>query len=250
MILVSQIYDTLLAAIRKDKRGLSFSPDDFNNMAVQVNQRIYRLNYAGFESSKLSMDEMDSFKVVNYPIILDGNGIAILPANYFHLVGDPWYAHTTAGRRKVDLVTSLEYNGREMDYFTKSTALYPTCFMGYGATSDDMSLYVSPSTCSPIYVTYLRKVNTPFLDYYVNDTTFEITYMDETTSPVTIPVGCTARNNSAGPTTVISLTKNFEFHEHDIPQILNLLAGAVGIALPDEMLVQVAETDEPKIDKK
>ena len=250
MILVSQIYDTLLAAIRKDKRGLSFSPDDFNNIVVQVNQRIYRLNYSGFESSKLSMDEMDSFKVVNYPIILDGNGIGILPTNYFHLVGDPWYLHTTAGRRKIDLVTSLEFNNREMDYFTKSTLLYPTCFMGYGATSEDMSLYVNPSACSPIYVTYLRKVNTPFLDYYVNPTTLEIIYMDETTTPVAIPDGYVARDGTIGPANVTSLTKNFEFHEHDIPQIENLLAGAVGISLPDEMLVQVAETDEPKIEKK
>ena len=168
MIYTSQIYDTLLTAIRKDKRGLSFSPDDFNNIIVQVNQRIFRLNYAGFESSKLSMDEMDSFKKVNVPINLDTNGIGILPSDYYHLVGDPYYMHPTFGRRRVDLITSLEHGQREMDYLTKASITYPTTFMAYGATSEDMSLYVTPTTCTPIYIDYLRKVTTPFLDYYVD----------------------------------------------------------------------------------
>ena len=167
MILVSQIYDILLAAIRKDKRGLAFSPDDFNNIVIQVNQRIYRLNYAGFESTKLSMDETGSFKKVKVPIVLDTDGIGVLPFDYFHLVGDPYYWITTTNRRKVELVTSLEFGNRELDYFSKSTSLYPLSFMGFGATSEDMSLYVSPvvdMAGKTIYVDYLRKVNTPFLD--------------------------------------------------------------------------------------
>jgi hypothetical protein len=247
MIYTSQIYDTLLTAIRKDKRGLSFSPDDFNNIIVQVNQRIFRLNYAGFESSKLSMDEMDSFKKVNVPINLDTNGIGILPSDYYHLVGDPYYMHPTFGRRRVDLITSLEHGQREMDYLTKASITYPTTFMAYGATSEDMSLYVTPTTCTPIYIDYLRKVTTPFLDYYV-DTNLNIIYMAEGAT-VAIPLGSTSRSGVSGMANVVSLTKNFEWHEHDIPQIINLLLGTVGIALPDEGLVQIAEADEPKIER-
>jgi hypothetical protein len=248
MIPVSQIYDTLLSAIRKDKRGLSFSPDDFNNIVVQINQRIFRLNYSGFEASKLSMDEMDSFKKVNIAINLDINGVGVLPSDYYHLVGDPYYLHATYGRRRVDLITSLEHGQREMDYLTKASVTYPTAFMAYGATSEDMSLYVTPTTCTPIYIDYLRKVTTPFLDWYANDTTLEVTYMAEGAT-VAIPLGCTSRSGKAGMENVVSLTKNFEWHEHDIPQVINLLLGAVGIAMPDEGLVQVAEADEPKIEK-
>jgi hypothetical protein len=247
MILVSQIYDTLLSAIRKDKRGLSFSPDDFNNVVVQVNQRIFRLNYKNFESSKLSMDEMDSLKVPNYPITLV-NGIGVLPSDYFHLVGDPYYIHSTYGRRRIDLITSLEHGQREMDYLTKASVTYPTCFMAYGATSEDMSLYVTPTTCTPIYIDYLKRTQTPYLDYYVNNLTMEITYMAEGAT-VAIPLGCTARDGTPGIANVTSLTKNFDFHEHDIPQIINMLLQSVGISMPDEMLVQISGVNEPKIEE-
>jgi hypothetical protein len=198
------------------------------------------------------MDEMGSFKKVKVPIVLDGDGIGVLPSDYFHLVGDPYYWITTTNRRKVELVTSLEFGNRELDYFSKSTPLYPLSFMGFGVTAEDMSLYVSPVTDmagKTIYVDYLRKVNTPFLDYYVDDTNLNITYMDETTTPVSIPLGSTARNGTTGLADVTSMTVNFEFHEHDIPQIINLLLGAVGISLPDEMLIQVEEKDEKKIEQ-
>jgi hypothetical protein len=248
MILTSQIYDTILSITRKDKRGLSFSPDDFNNAVVQVNQRIYRMNYANFEASKLSMDEMDSFKVVGFPINLDVDGEGILPSDYFHLVGDPWYTHVTAGRRKIDLITSLEHGNREMDYLTKASALYPTCFMGYGATSEDMSLYVTPTTCTPIYIDYLKSAQTPYLDYYVNNLTLEITYMAQDAT-VALPLGCTSRSGVSGVANIVSLTKNFDFHEHDTPAIVNLLLETIGISLPDEMLIQVSNNDLPIIEK-
>ena len=252
MISVSQIYETILSQSRKDVRGLSFSPDDFNNVVIEVNQRIYRLTYHNFEASKLSMDESDSFKVVKFPINLDSNGIGILPPNYFHLVGDPYYIHPVLGRRKIDLVTSLEDDNREMDFYTKASDAYPTCFMGFGATSEDMSFYVTPKTCTPIYINYLREVVDPFLDYYVNDTTLEVTYMPVATvanPTVVVPLGCTTRSGISGLSNVVSLTKDFEWHPHDVPQIVNLLLGALGISLPDEMLVQVAEKDEPKIEQ-
>ena len=250
MISVSQVYDTLLSYCRKDKRGLSFSPDDFNSAVVQVNQRIYRLNFSNWEASKLSIDELGSFKVISYPIVLNGSGIGVLPTDYFHLVGDPWYTHATAGRRKIDLISSLEHGSREMDYLTKASALYPTCFMGYGTTSEDMSIYVSPATCTPIYIDYLREVNTPFLDYYVNDSTLEITYLDiAPAGNIAIGAGYTARNGTAGPANLVSSTVNFEWHEHDTPAIVNLFLEAIGIAFPDEGLVQVSHVDLPLIEK-
>ena len=252
MIYADKIYDTLVSICRKDKRGLSLSIDDFNNLAVQVNQRIFRLNYSNFETSKLSMDEMDSFKITDYAINLDANGIGQLPTNYYHLVGDPYYYHPTTGeRRKIELVTSLEYGNREMDYLSKPTALYPLVFMGYGATSDDMSLYARPKTdmgSKTIYIDYIRSVNTPFLDYYTDDTTFEITYMAEGAT-VTVPLGSTSRSGLAGSVAVVSQTKNFEWHEHDIPQTINLFLGLIGIQLSSQDLQQISATYEPVIEK-
>lgn len=248
MVSVSQIYDTILALIRKDKRGLAFSPEDYNNALVAVNQRIYRLNYADFEESKLSMDETGSFKKVGYSISLDGNGIGVLPTDYMHLVGEPWYTHITAGRRRIELVTSLEFGSRQMDYLTKATDLYPLCFVGFGATSEDMSLYVTPVTCTPIYIDYLRKVVVPYLDYYINSTTLEVGYLAEGES-FSLPLGYVYRDGTAGPTTIVSVTKDFDWHDHDIPQLLNLLLESIGVSLPDELLIQDSTKNLPIIEK-
>jgi hypothetical protein len=247
MISVSRIYDTLLASVRKDKRGLSLSPDDFNNIAPAVNQRVWRITYHNFESSKLSMDELGSLKIVDYPINLIG-GVGILPTDYFHLAGDPWYNHPTEGRRKIDLVTSLEFGNRQLDYLSKSSDLYPLCYMGYNNIAGDMALYVSPITCTPVYISYLRQTIDPFLDYYVNDNTLEITYMAEGAT-VAIPLGCTSRSGIAGMANVVSLTRDFEWHPHDEPQILAQLLQAVGVALPDDLLVQVGNNNEIKVEK-
>jgi hypothetical protein len=248
MIYVSQIYDMLLALTRKDKRGLAFSPDDFNSIAPQVNQQIYRLTYSKFESTKLSIDEMDPFLISDTPITLDGTGLGALPINYFHLAGNPWYNHPTVGRRKIDLVTTLEFGDREMDYLTQSNALYPLCYMSYDSTSGDMGIHVSPSSCTPIYLSYLRQTVDPFLDYYVDETTLNVTYMAEGAS-VTIPTGCIARDGTLAGAVAISSTKNWEWHPHDIPSILSQLLQAMGISLPDELLVQVGAANEIKIEK-
>ena len=248
MISVSQIYDTVLTLARKDKRGMSFSPDDYNAIIKQVNQRIWRINYHGFEASKLSMDELGSLKIPDYQISLDANGVGSLPANYFHTAGDPWYVHPTSGRRKIDLVTTLEFGSREMDFCTKASALYPTAYMAYSATSDDMAIHVAPTTCTPIYLSYLRQTADPFLDYYLNDTTLEVTYMAEGAT-VAVPLGCTSRSGVAGASNVTSLTVDWEWHPHDEPQILAQLLQAIGIALPDELLVQVGSVNEVKVEK-
>ena len=248
MISVSQIYDTLLAQIRKDVRGLSFSPDDFNNIIVSVNQRLYKQNYRDFEASKWSMAEMDSFKLVNVQLNLDSNGIAILPVDYYILVGDPYYFHPIYGRRRVDLITSLEHTQREMDYLTKASVLYPTAFMAYSTGANDMSLYVTPTSCTPICIDYLRTVSTPFLDYYVDDTSLQLTYMNEGDT-VTVPLGSTARDGTPGIANVVSKTVDFEWHPHDFPVLINMLLEAVGVALPDELLMQVSAVDDPKLEK-
>jgi hypothetical protein len=248
MISVSQVYDTALALVRKDKRGLSFSPDDYNSILRQVNQRIWRITYHNFESSKLSMDELGSLKIVDYAINLDANGVGVLPTNYFHLAGDPWYTHPTEGRRKIDLITTLEHGSRELDFLTKASVTYPTCFMGYSSTAGDMAIYVTPVSCTPIYITYLRQTVDPFLDYYMNDDTFEITYMAEGAT-VAVPLGCTARNGTAGAANVVSQTIDFEWHPHDEPQILAQLLQSIGISLPDELLVQVGSVNEVKVEK-
>lgn len=258
MIYAYKIYDTLVSICRKDKRGLSLSIDDFNNLAFQVNERLFKFNYADFEQTKLSMAEMDSFKIVKWPINLDSNGIGTLPDDFYLVVGDPYYYLSTAinehpigERRKVELVTSLEFGNREMDYDSRSTSLYPLAFLGYATTSGDMGLYCNPvadMASKTIYLDYIRRLATPFLDYYVNDTTFEVTYMAQGAT-VTVPLGSTSRSGLAGSVAVVSQTQNFEFHPHDVPQLINLFLGLIGLQLSSQDLQQASMAYENIIEK-
>jgi hypothetical protein len=247
MLYVSQIYDTLLTQIRKDKRGLNFSPDDYNNIIISTNQRLYKKNFSDFEASKWSMTEMDSFKIANLKIDLDTNGIGVLPDNYYIIVGDPWYIHPTAGRRRIDLISSLEHDQREMDYLTKASDLYPTAYLAVDSIVNDMALFIDPPICTPVYINYLRSVSTPFLDYYI-DTNMNVIYMAQGDT-VRIPLGSTYRDGTPGIATIVSQTVDFEWHPHDYPVLVNLLLEAVGVALPDELLMQVSAIDDPKLEK-
>jgi hypothetical protein len=96
-----------------------------------------------------------------------------------------------------------------------------------------------------VYVDYLRTADIPFLDYYVNDTTLVYTYMDADAT-VSVPLGCTARDGTAGLANVDSATVNFEWDDGEFPLILSLFAQMVGLALPSEELIQVGNNEELK----
>ena len=110
-----------------------------------------------------------------------------------------------------------------------------------------MAVHVSPATCTPIYVSYLRQTQDPFLDYYVDNTTLEVTFMAEGAT-VSVPSTCTSRSGISGGS-VVSQTKDFEFHPHDVPQIINIFMGLIGVQLNDQPLVQLEQIDETKIER-
>lgn len=248
MVSVTEVYDSLLTLVRKDKRGLSLSPEEYNKIIESVNQQIYKLAYAEFEATKTVIDRLDAFKVVGETIALTG-GIGDLPADYKHLVGNPYYDHDTSGTRQIDLVTSSEHRAREMDYMTKGSLLYPTAFLKEGVSSDK-AIAVTPNTITSIYIDYLRELTVPYLDYYVDDTTLQITYLEEDPAAQSIPSGVTLADGTAGPVAnYVSLTKNFEWTEADRPQIINLCLEAAGVQLPDQVLLEVSNKNEPKYER-
>jgi hypothetical protein len=119
--------------------------------------------------------------------------------------------------------------------------------MGYSANGNDMAIVVSPAACTPIYISYLRQTVDPFLDYYVNDSTLQLTYMAQGAT-VAMPLGCTSRSGVVGPANIVSLTKDFEWHSHDVPSIINELIKALGISLPDELLLNTSLQQAPIIE--
>ena len=248
MLYAYQVYETLLDLSRKDLRGLSLTPEEYNNTARLVNEIVFAKYYSEFESTQDNSEALSAFKVLNESIPIAG-GIGSLPAWYYHMVGMPRYTDISGVSRYLDMVSSFEHSKREQDYLTKATLTHPTFRFGIASTTSDMTIYVTPSVgINPIYIDYIRTPDVPFLDYYVSDTTLNYTWL--TTGVITaVPLGYTARNGTVGPNNVISQTIDYEWNDEDMPLILNLFLQYLGIQLPSPELYEGGTLQEQKSDK-
>jgi hypothetical protein len=167
-----------------------------------------------------------------------------MPSNYFHLIGQP---RTISGTtvRTVDVVSAQEHSIRIQDYLTQPTTIYPMCQIGGVNGSDELQIRVYPSTVSVVYIDYLKEPDTPYLDYYLNDTTLNYTYMlaGATTA---VPLGSTARDGTLGAANVVSQTVNWDFTEDDLELIIAKFMQIIGVTLESEILVQAGNTTEIK----
>jgi hypothetical protein len=238
------VYNTLLTQIRKDKRGMSLSPDEFNELSVIVDKRLLIAFCSRFEEDIEISSHMGFLKVMDYPIILS-SGIGTLPTNYFRTMGDLYYYDTDGIMRPLDVRTSKEHSYHERDYLTKASLKYPSCVIGSQDTSKVMQIRAYPTSISTIYLNYIRDTQVPFLDYYINDTTLEKIFLAEGAQNVNISSGFTYRDGTTGIKN--SLSKDFEWDVHELPWLIAYFLQAVGVAIPDELLVQIGKTDSKEI---
>lgn len=249
MILASTVYDTLLDAIRKDTRGRSLSIEEFNNLSTIVCHSLFEDYYKKFEENIESSDALGGFKVFEYPISLTANanataGVGLLPDNYYHLIGQP---RTISGStvRTVDVVSAQEHSIRIQDYLTQPTTTYPMCQIGGINASGKLQIRVYPSTIPDVYIDYFKEPATPYLDYYLNNTNLNYTYM-ATNVTVSVPLGNTARDGTVGLANVASDTIDWEFSSDDLELIIAKFMTILGITLTDEILVQAGQFVETK----
>jgi hypothetical protein len=245
MITCESVYNKFLNLCRQDKRGLSVSIDEFNYLIDVINQEIYSDYYDKFEESIANIDTMGSFKIINYSIALVA-GVGDLPANYYHIIGKPRVLETNF---RVDIITEYEDACREDDAFSKATLLHPTCVIGGLSGGGAKQVRVKPTTITGLWIDYLRGVTTPYLDWYVNDTNLNYSFLPDTGVAQAIPVGSTYRDGTPGTglATTTSLTNDLEWDTEDQPLILGKLLKAVGIQLPDEGLANAGATIESQI---
>jgi len=239
------VYNAVLTWIRKDSRGLSLTPDEFNTMTPLINRRIQAHYAKDFEKDIENTTSIGFLKVLNYSLALT-SGVASLPTNYYQHMGDPYYYDADGIRRNVDIVTSLENSFREVDYLTKSTSKYPTCVIGGQDGSGVMQISVYPTTLTTIYLNYLRDADTPFLDYYINNSTKVITYLTEGQT-TTLTSAYTYRTGTSGAIT--SSTVDWEWSYDDLPLIIAYFLSALGGIIPDELLTQIATLDKADISR-
>lgn len=247
MIPVEQVYDTLLSLIREDKRGLALSPDEFNRLAKIVNERVYQKKIKNFEIDSDSSESLAKFKDVNATAVLAA-GTLSLPSDFYKMIGKPRIVNNSSETRRCDMVSQLEYDERYEDYLTQPSETYPVFTLGELDGSDNIIMHVYPTTITgTVTFDYLKKAATPIYDYYVNNTTLVVTYMDAGTT-VTIPSGSTYRNGTAGDgaTTFASTSVDWDWDEEDMELILSIFCQLLGIAMPDELMIQSGNLEEAK----
>ena len=238
------VYSTLLDYLRKDRRGLVVSLDEFNKLSVTVDKRILIAFCARFEDDIEISSHMGFLKVLDYPITL-ASGIANLPSNYFRMIANPYYTDAGGIVRNIDVDTSKQHSYRERDYLTKSTLKFPTCVVGAQDANRNLQLRVYPTTITDIYIDYIRDTVSPFLDYYVNDTTLQVTYLTQGQLGVTIPTGCTYRDGTTGIKD--SLSVDYEWDLHELPWIIAFFLDILGGVIPDELLSQIGMKDKSEL---
>jgi len=237
MLYAYEVYEVILDLCRKDKRGRSLAPEEYNRTARLVNEMVFSKYFAKFESTPENSETMSAFKVLNESIPIVA-GIGALPARFYHLVGMPRYTDLGGVSRYLDLVTSMEHAKRQRDYLTQASLTYPTCRFGTVNAASDMTLYIEPTAgVTPIYIDYIRTPDVPYLDYYVNDTTLVYTWMASGVN-VNVPSGSTAMDGTVGAAVVASDTVNWEFDDEDMPMIINLFLKFLGIQLPSPELFE------------
>ncbi len=243
-MLGSTVYNTLLDVVRKDKRGNSMSIDSFNNLSVLVNERLQEDYFSQFEADMDSSSDYGEFKVLAYPLTITA-GKATLPSNYYRLIGEPYHVDSTHGTRYIDVVTTLEKSKRQRNSLTAATTKNPICEIGSEDSSGNIEIRVYPTSITTIYMDYLRKTATPFLDYYVNENTLQPTFLTAGQAPYTVASPYVYRDGTTGSKT--SATVDWDFGNGDLPLIISYFLQLMGIQLPDEGLLNVGKIDKNEI---
>lgn len=246
MLYISEVYQLLLDELRVDKRGNAEDPDEFSRIARLANQEIYNKYIANFETNIENIDSLGWYKVYNYGIALTA-GVGTIPADYERIIGKP-RALVGTDYVNADLVTEFEHGSRQEDYLTQATLVHPTCRIGGVSATDELQIRVTPTTVTQINIDYLKALVTPYLDWYVNDTTEVVTFLDESVVAQAIPAGCTYRDGTPGGVgvTVASLTRDFRWHENDLSLLLTKLVNRAAKQLPDPLLLQTSNAEQAK----
>jgi len=165
------------------------------------------------------------------------SGVGNLPSAYERLQGIP-YVISGADFIPVDVITSLELPVRLADELTKPTVTHPVAIIGGAKVTDLSQITVYPDTITTLQVSYLKIPAIPLLDYYILSTG-QYYYLAVDEDGVTIPVGAVYSDGvTVNPSTVDSLTVNFEWHEDETPILINMVLQKAGIILESQMPIE------------
>lgn len=243
------LYNLLMDYVRADGRGKTLSQDEFNNMAPMVNDEVMSFVVNNQNGDQDMADRLNYLKVINQSVPIS-SGVGDLPSDYKRLLGEP----RVDGDPVVvaDVVTPLEYSWRVHDELTQPTATHPVVVFGGGdASAETKKVYCYPASefsSAILYIDYLKEPPVPFLDYYINDTTYVVTYMDAGATGVSIPSGSTYRDGTAGPVSKDSSTVDPIWEGDELNLFIYLFLTKLGITVNDMNLVQYGITNQAKLE--
>jgi hypothetical protein len=141
-----------------------------------------------------------------------------------------------------DFLTPQEWNNYMGDAVMKGTSTYPVaCIIG-------SKLYLSPAS-QPSYnavsILYLRKPTTPIFDYYY-DAQYTVQYLTEDQTAYTLLTGEVGSAGQTAGTAVTSASKDLEWNDFDIVNIISLILEKVAISLSAPDIAQYAMSLEQK----
>jgi hypothetical protein len=217
----------------KEQSGRTFSPDEYNQMAPMAEQQLFQKLFAKFEETKIFSDAMLPFKVflgqeafagnpAIPPLMIDGNGYAVIPPDYAHYsaIGYKKVTNQPNCEPKISYRTIPPVNDQQFDAYKnaslkRATHKYPVCNFqnGYIRFAPKDLQY-----CNFIYLRYPVKC---VYGYTVNLTNDSFTY---------------------DPTTSVES----EFRTNEQFDIILIMLSAIGVNLQRQDLIQFSELSEQK----
>ena len=171
-----ELFELLNFILNESETGNAITPEDRGMLLKAASWEFFRALVKNYEDNQEVTDSIEPFKVhaANIPFVL---GVGTRPADYYRH-GGSLYLDTIDGviyKRKVDIVTDLEWNDRLSSYLTRPTLKNPILKFADGL------MYIQPITITLILMDYINTPDEPEYDYYF-DADGNLVYMPEGTS--------------------------------------------------------------------
>jgi hypothetical protein len=203
MISVSDIFDTLLVIVNKEKRGTSaLSPKQYNQLLPLAVDEVFKFYYGlpedyqpgrpdprvAYEKTQMVTDSLLNQRLAPISISIDGDGRADYPSNYIHasscgytmLKNQDCDLGPMKKFREVEIVTDAEATAMRADPVSYPTWRYPILVL----YKEHMQFYPLENTA--VEFTYLKYPEKPNLAYTVNSND-EVVYDPNTSADIDLP---------------------------------------------------------------
>ena len=232
------IYNLLNTIIRKEKEGLTFTPEQYTELLQMCSWEKANADYSYFEMNQVITDSLKSLKTESPVSITSGEGNVPTSPEYWHAT-NAYHSNATYSLIPIDIVTDVEYKEKSFSDLERPTEVYPILKI----VND--KIIVNPDTITSIEFEYLKKPDEPFFDYYI-DADDNIIYL-QPGEVYTLKVDEEYRNGTTGAgTDVTSISVELSFPEGERVQVLYMILEKMGVSLNEADALQYGIAREQK----